>query len=173
VDDRGRWLDGFSVTQDWISFIYHYYLYIIERISLPSLTKHKKLSQVKPNWSYISFAATSVRFKWWIYSDGQLINDLFTVDLSKKNWVARELRLRALCCVGVCGICIGLILKWVCYFLSKALCIIIFFQIQGCPKVADALKKTNEKSVLRYQISNKFQRSLKRFVSVFFQLLYL
>lgn len=37
-------------------------------------------------------------------------------------------------------------------------------QIQGCPKVADALKKTNEKSVLRYQISNKFRRSLKRFV---------
>ena len=62
------------------------------------------------------------------------------------------------------GICIGLILKWVCYFLNKALCIIIFFQIQGCPKVADALKKINEKSVLRYQISNKLQRSLKRFV---------
>ncbi|KAJ6981802.1 hypothetical protein NC653_025028 [Populus alba x Populus x berolinensis] len=97
-------------------------------------------------------------------SDGQLINDLFTVDLSKKNWVARELRLSALYCVGVCGICIGLILKWVCYFLSEALCIIIFFQIQGCPKVADALKKTNEKSVLRKQIWNKLQRSLKRFV---------
>jgi hypothetical protein len=66
-----------------------------------------------------------------------------------------------------------LILKWVCYFLSKAVCIIIFFQFQGCPKVADASKKTNEKSVLRYQIIRSRINSnvhLKGLLSIFFQL---
>lgn len=171
--EMARWLfcdAGLNFFYLSLLFIYNWKNFITKALkpqkTEPSKTK-LKLYQLCSNVSQIQY------LKWWIYSDGQLINDLFTVDLSKKIWVTRELRLSAWYCAGVCGICRGLILKWVCYFLSKAVCIIIFFQFQGCPKVADASKKTNEKSVLRYQIIRSRINSnvhLKGLLSIFFQL---